>query len=127
MMTAGLRLDIARAIRRGGGAGRTEPEEVDEVARYVTLVNWTDQGIRNYKDTTQRAKGFGEMLQGMGARLVDIYWTMGQYDLVGVLEAPDDETVTAAALKLGTLGNVRTTTLRAYTADEFARIIEKAG
>jgi uncharacterized protein with GYD domain len=127
MMTAGLRLDITRAIRRGGGAGCTQPKEVDDVARYVTLVNWTDQGIRNYKDTTQRAKGFGEMLKGLGATLVDIYWTMGQYDLVGVLEAPDDETVTAAALKLGTLGNVRTTTLRAYTADEFARIIEKAG
>jgi uncharacterized protein with GYD domain len=97
------------------------------VARYVGLISWTDQGIRDYKDTTQRAEAFASMLQGLGAKLVDIYWTQGPYDIVGVIDAPDDETVTAAMLRVGALGNVRTTTMRAFTADEVARIVEKAG
>jgi uncharacterized protein with GYD domain len=97
------------------------------VARYVGLISWTEQGIRNYKDTKQRADAFGSMLEGMGGKLVDLYWTLGSYDIVGIIDAPDDETVTAAMVKLGALGNVRTTTMRAFSSDEVARIVQKAG
>ena len=97
------------------------------MGRYVGLVNWTDQGIRNYKDTRQRAEAFGAMLQGLGGRLVDVYWTQGPCDIVVIIDLPDDEAATAAMLRVGALGNVRTTTMRAFSSDEMARIVEKAG
>ncbi|MER6982992.1 GYD domain-containing protein [Streptomyces carpinensis] len=93
---------------------------------YVALLNWTDQGIRNYKDTVKRAEGFDAAVQKLGARLVNLYWTVGPHDLVAVVEASDDETATAALLQLGGVGNVRTTTLRAFGREEMDRIIGKA-
>lgn len=96
------------------------------MATYVTLVNFTDQGIRNFSDTTKRAKAFVELIDQMGGEVKNIVWTMGAYDLVTITEAPDDETATAAALKVAALGNVRTTTLRGFNMDEIESIIEKA-
>ncbi|OEJ25020.1 GYD family protein [Streptomyces agglomeratus] len=93
---------------------------------YVTLLNWTDQGIRAYRDTPQRAEAFAAAAQKLGAKLLNIYWTVGSYDLVAVVEAPDDETATAMLLQVGGLGNVRTTTLRAFDREEMDRIIAKA-
>ncbi|AXE78793.1 GYD domain-containing protein [Streptomyces atratus] len=93
---------------------------------YVALLNWTDQGIRNYKDTAKRAEDFGAAAQKLGAKLLNIYWTVGPYDLVAVVEAPDDETATAVLLQLGGVGNVRTTTLRAFGREEMDRIIGEA-
>ncbi|MGW3659910.1 GYD domain-containing protein [Streptomyces sp. NPDC005151] len=97
------------------------------MATYVTLLNWTDQGVRNYKDTAKRAEDFAAAAQKLGAKLLSIYWTVGPYDLVVVVEAPDDETATATLLQLGGVGNVRTTTLRAFGQEEMDRIIAKAG
>jgi uncharacterized protein with GYD domain len=91
------------------------------------LVNWTDQGIRNYKETRQRGEAVSTMLQGLGGRLVDTLWTQGPYDVVSIIDMPDEESTTAAMLRLGALGNVRTTTMRAFSSDEMARIVEKAG
>ncbi len=96
------------------------------MATYITLLNWTEQGVRAYKDTTKRTEDFSAALSKLGARLVDIYWTDGPYDLVCMVEAPDDETATAASLQLGALGNVRTTTLRAFGLEEMRGIIAKA-
>ena len=93
---------------------------------YVTLLNWTDQGIRNYKDSAKRAEAFAAAAQKLGAKLLNLYWTVGSYDLVAVVEAPDDETVTAVLLQLGGVGNVRTTTLRAFGREEMVRIVAKA-
>ncbi|GHE75491.1 GYD domain-containing protein [Streptomyces spiralis] len=93
---------------------------------YVSLLNWTDQGIRNYKDTAKRAEAFGAAVEKLGAKLLNIYWTVGPYDLVAVVEAPDDETATAAFLQIGGVGNVRTTTLRAFGREEMDRIVGKA-
>lgn len=93
---------------------------------YITLGNFTDQGIRNFKDTTKRAQAFREMVQQMGGTFKDMYWTMGAYDLVAVTEFPDDEIATAAALKVAALGNVRTTTLRGFSMEEIQKIIKKA-
>jgi len=95
------------------------------VPTYITLLNWTDQGIRAYKNTTERTDAFVAALQKLGARLVDIYWTVGPYDLVAMVEAPDDETATAALLQLGGMGNVRTTTLRAFSREEIESVIAK--
>ena len=96
------------------------------MATYVTLANFTDQGIRNFSDTTKRAKAFMELVDQMGGEVKSIVWTMGAYDLVTITEAPDDETATAVALKVAALGNVRTTTLRGFNMEEIQEIIEKA-
>ncbi|BBJ41596.1 GYD domain-containing protein [Streptomyces antimycoticus] len=96
------------------------------MATYITLLNWTEQGVSAYKDTTKRTEDFSAALNKLGARLVDTYWTDGPYDLVCIIEAPDDETATAASLQLGALGNVRTTTLRAFGREEMRGIIAKA-
>ncbi|MEU5614089.1 GYD domain-containing protein [Streptomyces sparsogenes] len=93
---------------------------------YVALLSWTEQGARNYKDTAKRAESFGSAVNKLGAEILSIYWTIGPYDLVTVLEAPDDETATAALVQLGGVGNVRSTTLRAFDREEMERIIAKA-
>ncbi|GGW39931.1 GYD domain-containing protein [Streptomyces lucensis JCM 4490] len=93
---------------------------------YVALLSWTDQGIRNYKDTAKRAEAFGSAVQKLGAKLLSVYWTVGPYDLVAVIEAQDEETATAALLQLGGVGNIRSTTLRAFGREEMGRIIAKA-
>ena len=94
---------------------------------YVALINWTDQGIAAFQDTADRAAAGADLAQSLGAELQEVYWCLGPYDIVGILEAPDDETVTAFALKLSSAGNVRTTTMRAYTREEMSSIIAKAG
>lgn len=93
---------------------------------YVALLSWTDQGVRNYKDSVKRAETFGSAAQKLGAKLLSIYWTVGPYDLVAVVEAPDDETASAALLQLGGAGNVRSTTLRAFGREEIGAILAKA-
>lgn len=91
---------------------------------YITLVNFTDQGIRNVKDATKRAKAFQTMAGKGGIKLKEIYWTMGRYDVVVMTEAPDDETISRAMLSLGSLGNVRTETLRAFSAKEMDKLLK---
>ena len=93
---------------------------------YVTLINWTDQGVRNYKDTVDRYEAAQEALGQSGASFREIYWTLGPYDIVGILDAPDDETAMAALLSVASQGNIRTTTLRAFNASETKRVLEKA-
>lgn len=94
---------------------------------YITLANFTDQGIRNYTDTAKRAKAFMEMAEDMGVMVKEIFWTMGSYDLVTITEAPDDETATAMALRISSLGNVRTTSMRGFSMEEVEKIIQSAG
>ena len=96
------------------------------MGRYVMLINWTDQGIRDYKGTIDRARKAKEAFRSKGATLSTIYWTLGTYDLVALAEAPDDETIVAANLALGSAGNIRTTTLRAFDESEMQGIVAKA-
>jgi uncharacterized protein with GYD domain len=97
------------------------------VPTYVTLVNWTDQGVKNFKDTVSRAKEAEDAMGKLGVRWQSILWTVGPYDLVAIVDADDDESATAALLALGSQGNVRTTTMRAYNAEEMGRIVGKLG
>jgi uncharacterized protein with GYD domain len=94
---------------------------------FIALFNWTEQGAKTYKDSPSRADAFNEQASGLGVRLKDIYWTAGPYDLVGVFEAPDEESASAALLQLASAGNLRSTTMRAYSSDEFKSVISKAG
>jgi uncharacterized protein with GYD domain len=92
---------------------------------YITLMSFTEQGVRNVKETTKRAESLKALAQKMGVNVKEIYWTLGQYDLVAVVEGPNEETMTALGLSLGSLGNVRTETLRGFSAEEMNRIIAK--
>ena len=94
---------------------------------YVLLVNWTEQGIRNVKGTVDRTDDVTKLAEKHGGRLVQSYWTVGPYDLVGIAEAPDDESASAFALELGSSGNVRTTTMRAYDREQMSGIIQRLG
>jgi uncharacterized protein with GYD domain len=94
---------------------------------FVTLMNWTEQGAKTFRDTVDRAEGARATLQSQGVTLKDIYWTIGIYDLVCTIEAADDATASAALLALGAQGNLRTIAMRAFTVDEFSDIVERAG
>ena len=94
--------------------------------RYVSLIDWTQQGIANFKDSVDRYEAAQQQFEELGVRFVDAYWTLGEHDIVGVIEAPDDETATAALLVLGSQGNVRTKTMRAFSAKELRALIQKA-
>jgi uncharacterized protein with GYD domain len=92
---------------------------------YIVLASFTEQGIRNIKDSPKRADAFKEMAKKSGATVKELFWTLGQYDIVTIVEAPDDETMTAIGLSAGKLGNVRTQTLRAFTPADVKTILGK--
>ena len=91
---------------------------------YVMLANWTDQGIRTIKDSPKRIDAARRELEEMGGQLKTVYMTMGQYDLAAVYEAPDDAVSARFTLMLGKLGNVRTTSMKAYPEEAFRHIVE---
>ena len=93
--------------------------------RYVVLVNWTEQGIRNVKETLRRTDSGGEIAEKHGLKLEQAYWTVGPYDMITIFEAPDEEALSAHLLEIGSLGNVRTTTLRAYNEEEMSGILQR--
>jgi uncharacterized protein with GYD domain len=94
---------------------------------YVSLIHWTEQGIKDYKDTVKRLEDFTKLAESTGGRVREALYTVGEYDIVTVTEFPDDETATATLLRVGSLGNVRTTTMRAFAADEMGAIVSRAG
>jgi uncharacterized protein with GYD domain len=96
------------------------------MANYIALISWTEQGIKAYGNTIDRAEAAGELAKKVGATLKELYWTLGAYDVVGVLEAADDESATAFALALSSQGNVRTQTMRAFDTAEMRSIVNKA-
>ena len=92
---------------------------------YISLVSWTEQGMRELKESPARADATAELAESVGGKLVQLYWTVGPYDIVAIFEAPDDETATAMQLTVGTRGSIRTTTLRAFDREEIEKIIAK--
>ncbi len=93
------------------------------MAKYISLLNWTDQGIQNAKETVNRADAARKAFESAGAKIIDIYWTLGQYDIVVISEIPDGESAYRLFLTLGMQGNVRTTTLQAIGGEEMTRIL----
>jgi uncharacterized protein with GYD domain len=92
---------------------------------YIALVNFTDQGVRQIRHTTERAKALINAASNLGVKIKDIYWTMGVLDAVLIAEAANDESMMTFAASMGSLGNVRTQTLRAFSAAEMNKILEK--
>jgi uncharacterized protein with GYD domain len=93
---------------------------------FIVLTNWTEQGIKAFEDSPSRAEAGREEMAKLGVSRREIFWTVGPYDEVLICDAPDIESMTAAALRMGGAGNVRTTTLRAYTREEFNQIAQRA-
>jgi len=90
---------------------------------YVMLVNWTDQGARNVKNTVKRADAVAAAAKRHKCEAREILWTMGAYDAVGIFEAPNDQAMSSLALSIGGQGNVRTLTMRAYDKAEMTKVI----
>ena len=92
---------------------------------YVVLATFTDQGVKNAKDFPKRAEAFRQMAKTFGVTVKDIFWTQGRYDIVTVVEAPDELSATALNLSLGALGNIRTESLRAFSSEDMMKIVAK--
>jgi uncharacterized protein with GYD domain len=92
---------------------------------YIILANWTDQGIRNVKDTIKRAKSYKGAIEKAGGKFLGFYYTIGRYDMVSMVQAPTNEAIASVLFSLESLGNVRSETLKAFSMDETANIIEK--
>jgi uncharacterized protein with GYD domain len=97
------------------------------MARYILLVNWTDQGIRNVKESPKRLDAARGVAKSLGVEVAEFYMTMGDHDMVLVIEAPNDEAVAKFALRTGTAGNVRTKTLKAFAEAEYRSIVGSLG
>ncbi len=96
------------------------------MARFIVLFDWTDQGVRNAQDSVKRVAQARDAFKTMNVDIEQIYWTLGNHDLVAVMTGPDGDTMAAALLKLAASGNVRTTTLRAFDETEIIAILDKA-
>jgi uncharacterized protein with GYD domain len=94
------------------------------MGKYVLLVGWTDQGLKNVRDTIKRADSFKTYLEKKGGKLIDILYTFGKFDIVITAELPSDEVAMSVSLSTGALGNVRIATLKAFDLDETKKIIE---
>ena len=94
---------------------------------FVALIDWTEQGVKSFRDTVDRYEAARDAFEQMGVRLTQVYWTLGAHDIVAVAEADDEESMAAATLGLASGGNLRTTTMRAWSADEMRGVIGKAG
>jgi uncharacterized protein with GYD domain len=95
------------------------------MATYVILTNFTEQGVKTIKESPARVKAMYKAVEAAGGRITALYATMGQYDLVAIAEGPSDEVTLLQLLGLGMAGNVRTTTLKAFTMEAFAAILGK--
>jgi uncharacterized protein with GYD domain len=92
---------------------------------YVSLVNWTEQGVKNFRDTLRRAEDYRGLVDKSGGQVLQLLWTLGEYDLVVVADFPDDETATAVVLQTAAGGNIRTKTMKAFDADQMNSIIQR--
>lgn len=95
------------------------------MATFISTINFTEQGIKAIGDTTKRAAALKVASKKLGVKITNIYWTLGSYDGLLIFDAPDDETATALLLRLSAGGNVRTTTVRAFTASEMDKALSK--
>lgn len=95
------------------------------MASYLVLWNWTEQGARNLKDSPKRVEAFEQLVKKNGGKVIQFLYTLGKYDGATLIEAPSDETFLKIALSLESLGNVRTTTLKAWTASEAAKVFSQ--
>ena len=93
------------------------------MATYLMLLNWTDQGIKNIKESPKRMEAAKKLAQDLGGEIKTVYMTQGNFDLAFIVDMPNDEKVASYVLKIGSFGNVRTTTLKAYSEDDYRKVL----
>jgi len=93
------------------------------MSRYIELLNWTDQGIKNVRESPKRLDAARDLAKKLGCEIREFYMTIGTWDMVAVVEAPDDETLAKFNLSLAMAGNIRTTTLKAFTEESYRSVI----
>jgi uncharacterized protein with GYD domain len=91
---------------------------------YVVLASFTDQGVRNAKESPKRAEAFKDLAKTFGVTIREIVWTQGRYDIVTIVDAPDEASFMSLTLSLARLGNIRTESLRAFSAAEMTKIVD---
>jgi uncharacterized protein with GYD domain len=120
---------LAKSMKGGASSGRqhklTQQLGKMTMATYVVLARFTEQGVKNAKDSPKRAEAFKQMAETFGVTVKDIFWTQGRYDIVIVIEAPDELSATALNLSLSALGNIRTESLRAFSSTDMLKIVAK--
>ena len=94
------------------------------MSHYILLINWTEQGISKVKESPERYGSFKASVEKAGGKLIGAYYTLGEYDVVLIIEAPNDETVMSLMLKVGSFGNVKSRTMKAFTTEEGIKIIK---
>lgn len=125
-MAGGVEVSTAFSVKmnRLNKSRKIASQRETDMPHYIILTNWTDQGIRNINATPGRVESAKALARELGGK-ADVYYTFGEYDTVMMLEAPSDEAAMQVVLRLGKLGNIRMKTLKAFTSEEAARIIEK--
>jgi uncharacterized protein with GYD domain len=118
---AGVQPATMRRLAEHSGA------EGDAMTTYILLMNWTEQGAKNVRDSPKRLDAAKKLLEEMGGTFKEVFLTMGDYDLVAICDAPDDAVAARLALKLGAAGNVRTRTLKAFPEAAYRAIINSLG
>jgi uncharacterized protein with GYD domain len=91
---------------------------------YIILWSYTDQGIKNVRESPKRVNIFKSKLENVGGKLIETYYTFGKYDGVSIVEAPNDEALRSSLLSIGSQGNARTVTLKAFTYENTSKIME---
>jgi uncharacterized protein with GYD domain len=104
---------------------QTPSAKGEDMATYIVLLNWTEQGVAESGDALNRANAAAAALRKLGGKMKSVWWTMGPYDAVSIIEAPDEETVTAFCLAVGAQGNVRTVTMRAFDKTEMQKVLDR--
>src|SRR5262249_11038819 len=120
----GMKILYEPAVGRAAISVKPTPGRMTMMT-YVVLATFTDQGVKNAKDSPKRAEAFRQMGKTFGVTVKDIFWTQGRYDIVTVVEAPDELSATALNLSLSALGNIRTESLRAFSSTEMMKIVAK--
>ncbi len=115
----------ANTSKAGESKSKAASETEKTKPTYISLVKFTEKGIQNAKQTTQRLDAWAAKVQSMGVTIKQMYWTLGEYDQVCIFEAPDDETAASVLLAANMLGNIRSQTMRAFTAPEMEKILSK--
>jgi uncharacterized protein with GYD domain len=95
-----------------------------KMPHYISLINWTEQGLKNVKDSTKRFAMAKQAIEKTGVKIQDVYYTMGRYDMIGIIQAPDDESMAKSTLLLASQGNSHFETLKAFTFEEAAKILQ---
>ena len=113
------------STKLGESKSKAAPETEKVKPTYISLVKFTEKGIQDAKQTTQRLDAWAAKVQSMGVTIKQMYWTLGEYDQVCIFEAPDDETAASVLLAANLLGNIRSQTMRAFTAAEMDKILAK--